>query len=87
MAILSATNDLVDDMQDPKETKSETFKRIANSRVGLTVERMRTLHKLNASRYDYTKTDVEFIVALLRKEVDDVEHALLGTTETSIPQL
>lgn len=80
-------NDLVDNMESETETKSEVFKRLANSRVGMTIERMRTLHKLNAARYEYTKADIEFIVALLHKEVDAVEVALLGDTETDIPQL
>lgn len=65
---------------DAEETKNETWRRLAKTRVKKALDRLRQLHTLNnQQRYEYTETEVRALFATIRTAVDEAETALFQT--------
>lgn len=54
----------------PAETKSQTFVRLANSRVGKAMGALSVIGNLASPNYEYTDDQAAKIVAALQSEVD-----------------
>lgn len=63
---------------DMKETPSERFKRIANHRLSVSIQRMRLLRRMfegaNARNYEWTPEQAAKLVAALEAEVRQIDR-------------
>lgn len=63
-----------------KETPAERFKRVANHRLKVAVERLRLLRQMldgnNARNYEWTDEQATKLVGILRDEVNQIEKRL-----------
>jgi predicted metalloendopeptidase len=57
----------------PKETRAQTFVRLANARVGKALGAIYVIGNLSSANYEYTEEHVEKIVAALQSEIDLVK--------------
>ncbi len=65
-----------------KQDKREKFVRLAEKRTINAIKTIRVLRGLgNKSAYDYTDADVAKIVKALKKEIDDLESKMKGSSK------
>ncbi|HTL69981.1 MAG TPA: hypothetical protein VL404_01700 [Candidatus Eisenbacteria bacterium] len=57
----------------PQESKADKFKRLAESRVNNAIAKISLIGNLASSDYEFTKDQVDKILAGLRQSVDEVE--------------
>lgn len=55
---------------EPKETRAQTFVRLANARVGRALGALSVIGNLASPNYEYTDEQAAKIVAVLQSEVD-----------------
>lgn len=66
--------------KNPDETKRQKFVRLVDPRVAKALLAVRRIGKLggrNASHYEYSEADVEKIIAVLTKEIAQLEKTMI----------
>jgi hypothetical protein len=62
-----------------KESKEEKFKRLAQKRVPVALEKIRLVGNLgNKNLYTYSDSDIKKIISALKESVKDCEDSLKG---------
>lgn len=74
-------------MAEVKESRSDKFRRLAVSRMNVTLKQLRLIKNLaNRNNYEWTDAEAEKIVSALRKAVDGIEKRFKqSSSETDKP--
>lgn len=62
-------------------TPRQTFTKLASRRTNMAIRALRSLARLRNRKKHYTQKDIDSIITILRKELENLEYALAGAAQ------